>query len=94
MLGRFVHVRVYCDYIFVFSNTRMSFASERGADWPELVPLFELAINDSASTLSFGYTLIYADRGQHPRRPLLLTAPPDGAAAAGGGEAAARILRT
>ena len=67
-----------------------SFASERGDDWPELVPLVEFAINDSASTLGSGYTPFYADRGQHPRRPLLPTAPSD--AAAGDGEAAARLL--
>jgi hypothetical protein len=35
----------------------------------------DFAINDSASTLGSGYTPFYADRGQHPRRPLLLAAP-------------------
>ena len=76
----------------VIADVLRSFASERGDDWPELVPLVEFAINDSASTLGSGYTPFYADRGQHPRRPLLLTAPPDAAAAVGDGEAAARLL--
>jgi hypothetical protein len=76
----------------VIADVLRSFASERGDDWPELMPLVEFAINDSASTLGSGYTLFYADRGQHPRRPLLLAAPPDAAAAAGDGDAAARLL--
>jgi hypothetical protein len=58
----------------VIANVLRSFASERGDDWPELVPLVEFAINDSASTLGSGYTPLYADRGQHPRRPLLIAA--------------------
>jgi hypothetical protein len=56
------------------------------------VPLVQFAINDSASPLGSGYTPFYADRGQHPCCPLLLTSPPDAVAAAGDGEAAARLL--
>jgi len=33
----------------VIADVLRSFASERGDDWPELVPLVEFAINDSAS---------------------------------------------
>ena len=47
-----------------------------------LVPLAEFAINDSTSTLGSGYAPFYADRGQHPRRPFLLTAPPGAAVTA------------
>ena len=47
-----------------------SFAGERADDWPALVPLVEFAINDSASPLGSRNTPFYADRGQHPRRPL------------------------
>jgi hypothetical protein len=42
--------------------------------------------NDSASPLGSGYTPFYADRGQHPRRPLVPPAAPD---SAGPGEAVA-----
>jgi transposase InsO family protein len=48
----------------VFADVLRSFASDRGNDWPELVPLVEFAINDSASTLGSGYTPFYADRSQ------------------------------
>jgi hypothetical protein len=43
-----------------------SFANERGDDWPALVPLVEIAIDDSASPLGSGYTPFYADRGHTP----------------------------
>ena len=49
----------------------------RWHDWPTLLPLVEFAINDSASPLGTGYTPFYADRGQHPRRPLIPSAAPD-----------------
>ena len=39
-------------------------------------PLVEFAINDSLSALGTGFTPFYADRGQHPRRPLSDTAEP------------------
>ncbi len=32
----------------VITDVLRSFANERGDDWPELVPLVEFAINDSA----------------------------------------------
>jgi hypothetical protein len=72
----------------VMADVLRSFASERGddSDGSELVPLIEFAINGSASTLGSRYTActpFYAERGQHPRRPLLLTAPPDAAAVVG-----------
>ena len=39
--------------------------------WPEFVPRVPIvAINDWASPLGSGYTPLYANRGQHPRRPL------------------------
>jgi hypothetical protein len=42
------------------------FASERQDDWPALLPLVEIAIDDSVSPpLGTGYTPFYADRGQH-----------------------------
>ena len=65
----------------VIADVLRSFANDRGDDWPELVPLIEFAINDSASPLGSGNTPFYADRGQpelsrrplrgspHPRRP-------------------------
>ncbi len=71
----------------VIADVLRSFANERGDDWPAPVPLVEFAINDSASPLGPGYTLFYADRGQHPRRPLTPPAPPDPAGPVGDGEA-------
>ena len=76
----------------VIADVLRSFANERVDDWPELVPLIEFAINDSASPLGSGYTPFYADRGQHPRRPLNPPAPPDPAVPAGAGEAAAHLM--
>ncbi len=46
----------------VITDVLRSFASERCDDWPELVPLVDFAIKDSASTLGSGYTPFYADR--------------------------------
>ncbi len=63
----------------VIEDVLRSFVGERGDDWPSLIPLVEFAINDSASPLGTGYTPFYADRGQHPRRPL--STPPDPASA-------------
>jgi hypothetical protein len=60
----------------VIADVLRAFAGDRGDDWPEFVPLAEFAINDSVSTLGSGYTPFYADRGQHPRRPLTPPAPP------------------
>ena len=54
----------------VIADVLRSFVDERQDDWPSLIPLVEFAINDSASPLGHGYTAFYADRGQHPRRPL------------------------
>ena len=59
----------------VIADVLRAFVAERQDNWPELIPLVEFAINDSASPLGTGYTPFYADRGQHPRRPL--TCPPD-----------------
>ena len=72
----------------VVEDVLRSFVNERQDNWPQLVPLVEFAINDSASCLGTGYTPFYADRGQHPRRPLSLVPdsanpdPSDGAAVA------------
>ena len=52
-----------------------SFAGERADDWLDFMPLVKFAINDSASSLGSGYSPIYADCGQHPRRPIV---PPAG----------------
>ena len=73
----------------VIADVLRSFAGERADDWPALVPLVEFAINDSASPLGSGYTPFYADRGQHPRRPLAPAAAPD---PAGPGEDAATLM--
>jgi hypothetical protein len=69
----------------VIADVLHSFAIERGDGLPELMQLVEFAINDSASTLGSGYTPFYADRGQHPHRPLLLTALPDVVTGGSGG---------
>jgi hypothetical protein len=76
----------------VIADVLRAVASDRGDDWPEFVPLVEFAINDSASQLGSGYTPFYADRGQHPRRPLTPPDAPDPAAPAGSGEAAAHLM--
>jgi hypothetical protein len=76
----------------VIADVLRAFAGDRGDDWPEFVPLAEFAINDSVSTLGSGYTPFYADRGQHPRRPLTPPDAPDPAAPAGSGEAAAHMM--
>jgi len=76
----------------VIADVLRSFAGERADDWPALVPLVEFALNDSASPLGSGYTPFYADRGQHPRRPLTPAAGPDPAAPVGSGEAAAHLM--
>ena len=60
----------------VIEDVLRSFVAERQDNWPELTPLVEFAINDSASPLGTGYTPFYADRGQHPRRPLTPPADP------------------
>ena len=76
----------------VIEDVLRAFVNDRQDNWPDLIPLVEFAINDSASPLGTGYTPFYADRGQHPRRPL---APPDDAAspaAVGGGDALARLM--
>ena len=72
----------------IVDNLR-SFAGERADDWPDIVPLVEFAINDSASHLGSGCTPFYTDRGQHPRRPLAPAAAPD---PAGPGEHAATLM--
>jgi hypothetical protein len=72
----------------VIADVLRSFASDRGDDWPELTPLVEFAINDSASPLGSGYTPFYADRGQHPRRPLTPPDPPGPAGDTGAAVAA------
>ena len=56
------------------------------------MPLVEFAINDSASSLGPGCTPFYADRGQHPRRPLNPPAGQDPAAPAGSGEAVETLM--
>jgi hypothetical protein len=76
----------------VIADVLRAFAGDRGDDWPEFVPLAEFAINDSVSPPGSGYTPFYADRGQHPRRPLTPPDAPDPAAPAGSGEAAAHMM--
>ena len=76
----------------VIADVLRSFAADRGDDWPEFVPLAEFAIKDSASPLGSCYTPFYADRGQHPRRPLTPPNAPDPAVPAGSGEAAAHLM--
>ena len=69
-----------------------AFVNDRQDDWPTYIPLVEFAINDSASTLGCGYTPFFADRGEHPRRPL--TAPPAASGTAPAlGQALARVMR-
>ena len=75
----------------VIADVLRSFAGERADDWPALVPLVEFALNDSVSPLGSGYTAFYADRGQHPRRPLT-PAGPDPASPAESGEATAHLM--
>ena len=64
----------------VIADVLRALVNDRQDNWPELTPLarVEFAINDAASPLGSSYTPFYADRGQHPRRPL---APPDEAEA-------------
>jgi hypothetical protein len=64
----------------------------RSDDCPALVPLVEFAINDLASPLGSCYTPFYADRDQHPCRPLTPPSPPDPAGPAGDCEAAAHLM--
>ncbi len=68
-----------------------SFVSERQDDWLALLPLVEFAINDSASPLGTGYTPFYADRGQHPRRPLSTPLDPS-ASPPSSGSAVAQLM--
>jgi hypothetical protein len=75
----------------VIADVLRSFVDGRQDDWPSLIPLVEFAINDSASPLGHGYTAFYADRGQHPRRPLSAPgSPPDDIGL--GGDALARHM--
>jgi len=75
----------------VVADVLRAFVNDRQDDWPLLTPLVEFAINDAASPLGTGFTPFYADRGQHPRRPLAL--PSQGRPAeARGGEAVARLM--
>ena len=60
----------------VIADVLRAFVAERQDNWPALIPLVEFAINDSASPLGTGYTPFYADRGQHPRRPLSVPLDP------------------
>jgi len=54
----------------VIADVLRSFVDGCQDDSPFLIPLVEFAINDSASPLGHGCTAFYAERGQHPRRPL------------------------
>ena len=65
----------------VIADVLRLFTCERCDDWPDLVPLVDFAINDSASSLGSGYMPFYADRGQHPAalstcRPARTRPPP------------------
>jgi len=76
---------------WVVADLLRAFANDRQDDWPLLTPLVEFAINDAASPLGTGFTPFYADRGQHPQRPL--TPPSQGRPAeARGWEAVARLM--
>ena len=72
----------------VIADVLRSFAGDLCDDWPDLVPLVEFAINDSASSLGSGYTPFYADRGSTPATPH----PAGPAVPAGSGEAAATLM--
>ena len=76
----------------VIADVLLSFAGDRCDHWPDLVPLVEFAINDSASSLGSRYTPFYADCGQHPRSPLTPPAGRDPAVPAGSGKAAATLM--
>jgi hypothetical protein len=54
----------------VIADVLCASAGNSSDNRPELVPLVKFATNDSASTLGSGHTPLYADRGQHPHRPL------------------------
>jgi len=75
----------------VIADVLRAFVNDRQDNWPELTPLVEFAINDAASPLGTGFTPFFADRGQHPRRPL---APPTSGTApeAKGGKAVALLM--
>ena len=75
----------------VIADVLRAFVNDWQDNWPELTPLVEFAINDAASPLGTGFTPFFADRGQHPRRPL---APPTSGRApeARGGEAVALLM--
>ena len=75
----------------VIADVLRSFVSERQDDWPALLPLVEFAINDSASPLGTGCTPFYADRGQHPRRPLSTPLDPS-ASPPSSGSAVAQLM--
>ena len=76
----------------VVGDALRAFVNDRQDDWPTYIPLVEFAINDSASALGCGYTPFFADRGEHPRRPL--TAPPAASGTAPAlGQALARVMR-
>ena len=76
----------------VIADVLRSFAGDRCDDRQDFVPLAEFALNDSASSLGSGYTPFFADRGQHPRRPLAPPDAPDPALPRDSGEAAAHLM--
>ena len=75
----------------VIADILRAFVNDRQDNWPELIPLVELAINNTAFPLGTGFTPFFADSGQHQRCPL---APPTSGTApeARGGEAVALLM--
>ncbi len=76
----------------VIAHVLRAFVRDRADDRPEFVPLAEFAVNESVSPLGSGNPPFYADRGQHPRRPLTPPDAPDPVVPAGPGEAAAHLM--
>ena len=75
----------------VVADVLRAFVNDQQDNWPELTPLVEFTINDTAPPLGTGFTPFFADCGQHQRRPLAPltsgTAPE-----ARGGEAVALLM--
>ena len=51
----------------VIADILRAFVNDRQDNWPELIPLVELAINNTAFPLGTGFTPFFADSGQHQR---------------------------
>ena len=75
----------------VIADVLCAFINDRQDNWPELTPLVEFTINNTASPLGTGFTPFFADLCQHQHRQL---APLTSGTAqeARGGEAAALLM--